>query len=245
MLIAGSGMAAVLRTTSDSAAAPWPSPGWTSPARPARRWTCSPQRVGGSRAGPPVAVRTHTIGFSQGASVALATTRALQGHRLDGASAGRTYGVSGAYDLAGGEVPALLRGEVDEPRPPRTPPSCWCRGTACGRCTTVLHRCSARPTPAGWSTWWTDPHRDPGCCPSCPDALRAPDAGRPASARTASRGPARRSVPGRQRLSVGARAEGDPLLLRRRRTGGGGQHGCLRTPVAHARHVSGWWMWVA
>ena len=65
--------------------------------------------------GHPLRSRTHVIGFSQGASVALATSRALQDGAVSGATTGRTFAISGAYDLGGSELPALLRGGQIQP----------------------------------------------------------------------------------------------------------------------------------
>ncbi|MBH5335368.1 lipase [Streptomyces pactum] len=54
-------------------------------------------------------------GFSQGAPAAMALGRALQEGRDHGFRLGALAPVSGAYDLTGSELPALLRGEL-EPR---------------------------------------------------------------------------------------------------------------------------------
>lgn len=67
-------------------------------------------RQAAAELGTPLRERTHVIGFSQGASVALATSRALQEGAVSGATTGRTFAISGAYDLRGSELPALLAG---------------------------------------------------------------------------------------------------------------------------------------
>jgi hypothetical protein len=64
----------------------------------------------GRRLGPDVL----TTGFSQGASVAMGTARALQEGRAPGFRLSALAPVSGAYDFRRSEIPALLSGRLNE-----------------------------------------------------------------------------------------------------------------------------------
>jgi hypothetical protein len=55
-----------------------------------------------------------TTGFSQGASVSLATARAVQGGAVPGARLAGAAAVSGAYDFRRSEIPALLGRQLQE-----------------------------------------------------------------------------------------------------------------------------------
>jgi hypothetical protein len=67
-----------------------------------------------NRAGRAPAPDVMVTGFSQGASVAMATAQALQDGQVPGARLSAVAPISGAYDFRRSEIPALLGGKLDQ-----------------------------------------------------------------------------------------------------------------------------------
>ncbi len=117
VLLAGKGFAAVLPDYLGLGGSPGTHPWMHVPSETsASADMLTASRQAASDLGSPLRARTHVIGFSQGASVALGTRRALQEGVVGGATPGRTFAISGAYDLKGSSLPSMYEGDQVVPQ---------------------------------------------------------------------------------------------------------------------------------